>query len=326
MTSLLAAGSSININLGNSLSKPSTSVLVIIALTLLAIAPSLLILLTGFTRIVIVFGLTRQALGLQTTPPNQVIAGLALIFSLFIMAPTLNQMNHDALQPYLHGQDTISQAYDAAQKPLKTWMLKQTGNEELALTTAVDKEHPATPQATPPRRHHPRLLAVGAEERVHHRLRHLHPLPDHRPGRRLHPHVDGCGDAAPDPGVASLQAPSLRDGERLGARHPLAGGQLPVNEGNLMNIASGAMVMTAKLALPILLTSLVIGLVVSLFQSVTQIQEVTLTFVPKLVGIALVFMIAGHWMLGQFTDYVQQLFSQATTPARQLSGVGTSCT
>lgn len=80
-----------------------------------------------------------------------------------------------------------------------------------------------------------------------------------------------------------------------------------------MDIASGAMMMTAKLALPILLTSLVIGLVVSLFQSVTQIQEVTLTFVPKLIGIALVFMIAGHWMLGQFTDYVQQLFGQATT-------------
>jgi flagellar biosynthesis protein FliQ len=80
-----------------------------------------------------------------------------------------------------------------------------------------------------------------------------------------------------------------------------------------MDIASGAMMMTAKLALPILLTSLVIGLVVSLFQSVTQIQEVTLTFVPKLIGIALVFMIAGHWMLGQFTDYVQQLFGQAST-------------
>jgi flagellar biosynthetic protein FliQ len=80
-----------------------------------------------------------------------------------------------------------------------------------------------------------------------------------------------------------------------------------------MDIAAGAMVMTAKLALPILLTSLVIGLTVSLFQSVTQIQEVTLTFVPKLIGIALVFMIAGHWMLGQFTDYVQQLFSQASS-------------
>jgi len=146
MPTLLAAGSSININLGNSLSKPSTSILIIIGLTLLAIAPSLLILLTGFTRIVIVFSLTRQALGLQTTPPNQVIAGLALIFSLFIMAPTLSQMNHVALQPYLHGKKNITQAYDAAQVPLKSWMLKQTGDEELALTTAVDKEHPAKPQ------------------------------------------------------------------------------------------------------------------------------------------------------------------------------------
>jgi flagellar biosynthetic protein FliQ len=84
-----------------------------------------------------------------------------------------------------------------------------------------------------------------------------------------------------------------------------------VNEGQLMDIASGAMKMTAELALPILLTSLVIGLIISLFQSVTQIQEVTLTFVPKLVGIALVFMIAGHWMLGQFTAYIQQLWTQA---------------
>jgi flagellar biosynthetic protein FliQ len=80
-----------------------------------------------------------------------------------------------------------------------------------------------------------------------------------------------------------------------------------------MDIATGAMTMTAELALPILLTSLVIGLTVSLFQSVTQIQEVTLTFVPKLIGIALVFMIAGHWMLGQFTAYVTQLFSQASS-------------
>ncbi|HTZ10473.1 MAG TPA: flagellar biosynthesis protein FliQ [Acidimicrobiales bacterium] len=86
-----------------------------------------------------------------------------------------------------------------------------------------------------------------------------------------------------------------------------------MTEAHLMDIASGAMLLTAKLALPILLTSLVIGLVVSLFQSVTQIQEVTLTFVPKLVGIALVLMVAGHWMLGQFTGYVNQLYGQVAS-------------
>jgi flagellar biosynthesis protein FliP len=145
LTHFLAAGSSIDINLGNSLSKPSESVLVLLAITLLAIAPSMLILLTGFTRIVIVLGLTRNALGLNTTPPNQVIAGLALFLSLFIMAPTLTQMNKVALQPYLHGKETATQAYRAAEVPLKQWMLKQTGDDELALTTSVDHERVTTP-------------------------------------------------------------------------------------------------------------------------------------------------------------------------------------
>src|SRR6202034_562624 len=135
---LLAAGaSSINVNLGNSLSKPSDSLLIILAITLMGVAPSLLILLTGFTRIVIVLSLTRQALGLQTTPPNQVIAGLALILSLFIMTPTLTQMNKVALQPYLNGQLTLTKGVQAAEVPLKTWMLKQTGTSELSLTTAA---------------------------------------------------------------------------------------------------------------------------------------------------------------------------------------------
>ena len=140
-------GSSINVNLGSTLNKPSDSLLIIFAITLLAVAPSLLILLTGFTRIVIVLGLTRQALGLSTTPPNQVLAGLALILSLFIMTPTLKQMNTEALQPYLHGQLNMAQAYHAAETPLKTWMLKQTGADELSLTTTVTGEKPATPAA-----------------------------------------------------------------------------------------------------------------------------------------------------------------------------------
>ena len=137
--------SSVNINLGSALGKPSSSILVLIALTLLALAPSLLILMTGFTRIIIVFSLLRQALGLNTVPPNQVLAGLALILSLFIMSPTLKQVNNVAVQPYLHGTKNATQAYHAAEVPLKTWMLKQTGSQELALTTGVDGEHPTKP-------------------------------------------------------------------------------------------------------------------------------------------------------------------------------------
>ena len=82
-----------------------------------------------------------------------------------------------------------------------------------------------------------------------------------------------------------------------------------------MSPASGAMLMTAKLALPFLLASLAVGLLISLFQSVTQIQEVTLTFVPKLAVIALILVVAGHWMLGQMEGYTTQLFGQISNLA-----------
>lgn len=77
-----------------------------------------------------------------------------------------------------------------------------------------------------------------------------------------------------------------------------------------LSLASGAMITAAKLAAPILLSAMIVGLVISLFQSVTQIQELTLTFVPKLLVIGLVLAVAGHWMLGQFEGYVHQLFGE----------------
>lgn len=86
-----------------------------------------------------------------------------------------------------------------------------------------------------------------------------------------------------------------------------------MTDAQVMSIATNAMLMTAKLAGPFLLLSLAIGLLVSLFQSVTSIQEVTLTFVPKLAGVALVFVVAGHWMLGQMIGYTQELFGHAAT-------------
>jgi flagellar biosynthetic protein FliP len=121
----------VSINLGNAITKPSESLEIIIALTLLSIAPALLIMMTSFTRVIIVLSLTRQALGLQTVPPNQVLAGLALFISLFIMGPTISQMNQKAVQPYLNHKITADAAYKAAQAPLKTWMLKQTRQSEL---------------------------------------------------------------------------------------------------------------------------------------------------------------------------------------------------
>jgi len=91
-----------------------------------------------------------------------------------------------------------------------------------------------------------------------------------------------------------------------------------VNEQVAIHLAAGAMITAAKIAAPILLSAMVVGLAVSLFQSVTQIQELTLTFVPKLLVVALVIALAGHWMLGVFVGYVDQLFAQIP----QLLGTG----
>jgi flagellar biosynthetic protein FliP len=126
--------------------RPSQSILIILLLTLLGVAPALLIMLTSFTRVVIVLSITRNALGMQAIPPNQVIVGLALFLSLFIMTPTLSAMNRDGLQPLLAGQKTQKQAYDAAVAPLRRFMLAQTRREELALfVRAAGQQRPASP-------------------------------------------------------------------------------------------------------------------------------------------------------------------------------------
>jgi flagellar biosynthetic protein FliP len=113
--------------------KPGQSVLIILMLTLMAIAPALLMMMTSFTRIVIVLSLTRNALGVNAIPPNQVVVGLSLFLSLFVMAPTLTEMNENALQPLLKGDLTYSEAYKEASAPIKAFMLKQTRKGELNL-------------------------------------------------------------------------------------------------------------------------------------------------------------------------------------------------
>jgi flagellar biosynthetic protein FliP len=141
---LVASTPSVNVNLSG-LKSP----VIIIALTLLSIAPSLLILMTGFTRIFMVLGLTRNALGLTTMPPNQVLAGLALFLSLFIMAPVLSQVDHQAVQPYLHGTISATQAINDAETPVRAWMLRQTGTDELSLFTSTAHEQAVATSSLP---------------------------------------------------------------------------------------------------------------------------------------------------------------------------------
>ena len=104
---------------------------VILLITVLSVAPSLLIMLTSFTRIVIVFSFLRTAMQTQSTPPNMVITGLSLFLTIFIMWPVFSEINTTAYQPYANGEISTEEAIDLAGKPLKTFMLKQTSNSNM---------------------------------------------------------------------------------------------------------------------------------------------------------------------------------------------------
>lgn len=117
----------------------SVSLQILLIMTALSFIPAIVILMTSFTRIIIVFSILRQALGLQQTPSNQVLTGLALFLTFFIMAPVFDRVNQDALQPYLNEQLTAPQALERAQGPIKDFMLAQTRQSDLDLFMRLSK-------------------------------------------------------------------------------------------------------------------------------------------------------------------------------------------
>lgn len=109
------------------------SMQILFILTILSIAPSLLIMLTSFTRIIIVLSFTRNALGTQSMPPNQVIIGLALFLTFFIMSPVITEINDTAFQPYTRGEISQEEAMKKAEGPIRTFMFRHTREKDLAL-------------------------------------------------------------------------------------------------------------------------------------------------------------------------------------------------
>ena len=112
---------------------------IIILLTLIALAPSLLIMMTCFMRIVIVLGFLRSAMQTQNTPPNMVLTGIALFLTIFIMAPVFSEINDTAYQPYVNEKITTEEALETASVPLKRFMLKQTSNDDLEFFIKLSK-------------------------------------------------------------------------------------------------------------------------------------------------------------------------------------------
>ncbi|AIL62893.1 MULTISPECIES: flagellar type III secretion system pore protein FliP [Pseudomonas] len=117
----------------------SVSLQILLIMTALSFIPAFVILMTSFTRIIIVFSILRQALGLQQTPSNQILTGMALFLTMFIMAPVFDRVNKDALQPYLNEQMVAQEAIAKAQVPLKDFMLAQTRQSDLDLFMRLSK-------------------------------------------------------------------------------------------------------------------------------------------------------------------------------------------
>jgi len=123
---------------------------IVLLMTILSLAPAILMLLTSFTRIVIVLGFLRQAIGANQAPANQILIGLAVFLTMVVMAPTFTRINQEAVQPLLNEQIGQREAFDKAQVPLKEFMLRQVREKDVALF--LDLTHttvPATPEELP---------------------------------------------------------------------------------------------------------------------------------------------------------------------------------
>jgi flagellar biosynthetic protein FliP len=110
---------------------------ILLLMTILSLAPAIIIMTTSFTRIIVVFHFIKQALGIQQMPPGQILVSLALFLTFFIMAPVWNRINTDAIQPYLKREISQSEAYERAIKPIREFMFRQVREEDLALFVSL---------------------------------------------------------------------------------------------------------------------------------------------------------------------------------------------
>jgi flagellar biosynthetic protein FliP len=145
-----AAAQQFSLDLGDGGSTTSRMVQLIALITVLSIAPAILVTVTSFTRIVVVLSFLRQAIGAQTAPPNMVIISLALFLTGFVMTPTIEAVYHDALQPLISNKIDEMEAFNRAAKPISAFMIRQVRDQDLKLFFDLSHTPPvATPEETP---------------------------------------------------------------------------------------------------------------------------------------------------------------------------------
>ncbi len=144
-----ALAQSVTIDLGDGAGFSSRLIQIVLLTTVLSLAPSILIMMTSFIRIVVVLSLLRTAIGVQASPPNPVIISLALFLTAFVMAPTFEEAYRAGVEPMMKDEMPVEQAFPAAIAPVKEFMLSQTREKDLALFFDLAKLKPETPEAAP---------------------------------------------------------------------------------------------------------------------------------------------------------------------------------
>ena len=209
----------------------------IFMITLVALLPSIAVMMTSFTRTIIILSFTRNAMGIQQTPPNTVLVGISLFLTLYIMSPVIGRVNAEAYEPYTRGEITQMEAVQRMGVPIKEFMLRNTEKETLDHFVEMS-------------------------------------------GTQTHCQEFPLGILSQEVFMSNLQ---------------------------VLDIMYQAFQLALRLSMPFLLVSMAVGVLIAIFQAATQINEQTMTFVPKLLAILAMMGILGSSMLVMLQDFTRQV-------------------
>lgn len=297
---------------GQSWSLPVQTLVFITSLTFI---PAILLMMTSFTRIIIVFGLLRNALGTPSAPPNQVLLGLALFLTFFIMSPVIDKIYVDAYQPFSEEKISMQEALEKGAQPLREFMLRQTREADLGLFARLANTGPLQgPEAVPMRILLPAY--VTSELKTAFQIGFTIFIPFLIIDLVIASVLMALGMMMVPPATIALPFKLmlfvLVDGWQLlvgSLAQSFYSKRGKMTPESVMMMGTEAMKVALALAAPLLLVALVTGLIISILQAATQINEMTLSFIPKIIAVFIAIIIAGPWMLNLLLDYVRTLFT-----------------
>ncbi len=285
---------------------------IVILLTLLSVVPSVLMLTTAFTRIVIVLAFIRTALSTRSIPPNQVILGLALFLTLFVMAPTMRKVNTVAIQPYIHGSLSAQQAIEQGFGPLREFMFSQTDESDMEVFVSLSGiEKPQTREDVPTYVLIPSFTISELKRAFE--LGFVLFLPFLVVDLIVASVLLSMGMIMVPPVMISapLEDTALRAGGRLAPDRPVADAELRRLVGmtqQMVIFLARRMLLTGLIVVgPLLAADLLVGIAVGVFQAVTSIREMTLSMIPKILIVVGVLIWLMPWMLGTVVVYTAEV-------------------